>query len=60
MARGKAQGFHVIGFSPEGDRILYSRPDDETIWMAEADGSGTQLLVSEVDWAGWQPVQAGS
>ena len=60
VARGKAQGFHVIGFSPEGDRILLTRPEDDAIWSAEADGSGTQLLVSEVDWADWQPVQAGS
>ena len=60
VARGKAQGFHVIGFSPESDRILFTRPEDDAIWSAEADGSGTQLLVSGVDWADWQPVQAGS
>jgi dipeptidyl aminopeptidase/acylaminoacyl peptidase len=38
----------LIRFSPEGDRILFSKTDanDATsLWSVQADGSGTQLLV---------------
>ena len=60
VARGKAQDSMSSGSPPRVTGSSIPRRTDDTIWMAEADGSGTQLLVSEVDWAGWQPVQAGS
>jgi Tol biopolymer transport system component len=53
----------LITFSPEGDRILFSKTDanDATsLWRVQTDGSGTQLLVPGTSWGDWQPLPAGS
>ena len=52
--------FRVIGFSPEGDRILFTWPEADSLWSADADGSGIQLLVRGTNWADWQPLLPGS
>jgi len=51
-----------IRFSPEGDRILFSRtePNNETsLWSVNADGSDAQLLVTGTGWGDWQSLPAG-
>jgi Tol biopolymer transport system component len=53
----------VIGFSPEGDRILFSRTEDEgagasSLWSIDVDGSDLRRLVAGTasgDW--WSPTQ---
>ena len=54
---------HVIAFSPEGDRILFSRLDANysatSLWSVRVDGSDVQLLVPGTDWGDWQPLPAG-
>jgi hypothetical protein len=57
---------HVIRFSPEDDRILYSTTSGTTVgatsvWSAFADGSDAQLLVTGTGWGefDWQPLPAG-
>lgn len=52
-----------ITFSPEGDRILFSRTDANNVtslWSVHANGSDAQLLVSRTDWGDWQWQPAGS
>jgi Tol biopolymer transport system component len=43
---------YAIGFSPEADQILFVR--NNSLWSANADGSGVQLLVPETSSGGWQ------
>ena len=46
-----------IRFSPEGDRILFSRTDANdvtSLWSVHADGSDPQLLVPGSGWGDWQ------
>ena len=53
---------HVIKFSPEGDRILFSRTDASgasSLWSVRADGSDPQLLVSGTSWGDWQVLPPG-
>ncbi len=56
-------GLGVIGFSPEGDRILLSRSDANnagtSLWSVSADGSGGQQLVTGTGWGDWQSLPAG-
>jgi hypothetical protein len=59
-------------FSPEGDRILFSRRvlDQETglaldgeemgLWSISADGSDAQLLVPGGFWGDWRPMPPGT
>ena len=52
-----------IRFSPEGDRILFSRtePNNATsLWSVKADGSDAQLLVTGTGWGDWQWQPPGS
>jgi Tol biopolymer transport system component len=52
-----------IRFSPEGDRILFSRtePNNATsLWSVNADGSDAQLLVTGAGWGDWQWQPPGS
>jgi hypothetical protein len=52
-----------IRFSPEGDRILFSRtePNNATsLWSVNADGSDAQLLVTGTGWGDWQWRPPGS
>jgi hypothetical protein len=48
----------VVRFSPEGDRILFSRMDANAVgmslWTVRADGSDAQLLVTGTGWGDWQ------
>jgi Tol biopolymer transport system component len=52
----------VLGFSPEGDRVLFASSTDapgaDAIWSAKADGSGTQRLLSGTHWGDWRPARA--
>lgn len=48
-----------IAFSPEGDRILFSRQDVEGLWIVNADGSDARLLVARTSWGDWQRQPAG-
>lgn len=58
---GDSTYLRVIDFSSEGDRILFSRVEDEfrgvrSIWSVRSDGSGLRRLVEGSDWADWQSV----
>ncbi len=49
----------VIEFSPEGDRILFSRTDERgrgasSLWSINADGSHPRRLVTGTVWGDWQ------
>jgi len=54
----------VIGFSPEGDRILFARVDanfvGESLWSIRTDGSDARLLVTGTAWGDWSPRPEGS
>ena len=48
----------VIEFSPEGDRILFSRTEDggagvSSLWSVNADGSDLRRLVAGTAWGDW-------
>ena len=45
-----------IAFSPEGERILFSRAD--ALWSVKTDGSDAWLMVSGISWGDWQWQQA--
>jgi hypothetical protein len=53
----------VIGYAPEGDRILFSRSDTNFtgtgLWSVHVDGSAAQLLVAGTNWGDWQWQPAG-
>lgn len=56
-------GISPIGFSAEGDRILFSTRDldgpvvvNEALWSMDADGSDPHLLVPNTTSGEWQPV----
>jgi Tol biopolymer transport system component len=47
----------AISFSPEGDRILFSRTDANdvtSLWSVQADSSDARLLVPGSGWGDWQ------
>ena len=51
----------VIKFSPDGDRILFSRTNTNSVsslWSINADGSDPQLLVNGTGTGDWQPLSA--
>jgi Tol biopolymer transport system component len=51
----------VIAFSPDGDRLLYSRTDDaggRELWSVRVDGSDPRLLVPGTYQGEWQPLPA--
>jgi Tol biopolymer transport system component len=52
----------VIAFSPEGDRILFSRVDNNvtSLWDVRADGSDARRRVTGTSWGDWQLLPAGS
>jgi hypothetical protein len=62
VAAGIDEGSRVLAFSPEGDRIMFSRDDADgqawSLWSVDADGSDPRLLVSRTEAADWQPVRA--
>ena len=53
-----SERLRVIEFSPEGDRILFSRTEDmdsgvSSLWSINADGSDLRRLVTRIEWADW-------
>ncbi len=48
----------IVGFSPQGDRILYGIFDANglgvSLWSVDADGSNARLLVTGTGWGDWQ------
>ena len=49
---------HIISFSPDGNRILFSRAngrDVGSLWTIQIDGTGARRLVAGADWGEWQP-----
>jgi WD40-like Beta Propeller Repeat len=61
--KGGSEWLSVIDFSPEDDRILFSRTEDEgagvsSLWSINADGSDLRRLVPRINWAGWRPPSA--
>ena len=55
----RSEGFHVIEFSPDGDRILFTRSDADggpsSLWSIGADGSDLRRLLDGIDWADLRP-----
>jgi len=49
-----------IGFSPDGDRILFADAEGGSLYTVNVDGSNAQLLVEGTGWGEWQPLPAGS
>jgi Tol biopolymer transport system component len=55
----------VIEFSPDGDRILFSKTEDQgtganSLWSVKVDGSNLRRLVAGTDLGDWlSPTQAG-
>jgi Tol biopolymer transport system component len=50
--------FRVIDFSPKGDRILFSKTEDDgagvsSLWSVNADGSDLRRLVTGTSWGDW-------
>jgi hypothetical protein len=59
LASAPATGYlQIIGFSPQGDRVLYgifdANGDGSSLWSVHADGSNAQLLVMGTGWGDWQ------
>jgi Tol biopolymer transport system component len=64
LTLGSGYVVHVIGFSPDGDRILFARTDafskrdghsHPELWSVGTDGSDPQLLVAGANSGAWQP-----
>lgn len=55
----RRERLEVIEFSPDGDRILFTRSDVDTgessLWSIGADGSDLRRLVDGTDWADLRP-----
>ena len=48
---------YVISYSPEGDRILFSRIDASgarSLWTVRVDGSDARSVVTGTDFGDWQ------
>lgn len=51
----------VIGFSPDGDRVLFSNygggeDDPSSLWSVKVDGSDARLVAAPTDSGAWRPV----
>jgi Tol biopolymer transport system component len=59
----RSERLHVIEFSPDGDRILFTRSDADysrsSLWSIGADGSDLRRLVDAIDWADLRPQGRG-
>jgi Tol biopolymer transport system component len=55
----RSERLSVIEFSPEGDRILFTRSDADfsrsSLWSIAANGSDLRRVVDGIDWADLQP-----
>jgi Tol biopolymer transport system component len=54
----RGTSLEVIGFSPQGDRILFSRTEDRgagegSLWSIGVDGSDARLVVAGTTWGWW-------
>ena len=52
----RGSGLWVIGFSPQGDRVLFSKTSDRgasSLWSVGVDGSDARLLVAGTDSGDW-------
>ncbi|HEX2032053.1 MAG TPA: hypothetical protein VHL78_11740 [Actinomycetota bacterium] len=56
----RSETLDVIDFSPDGDRILFSREDDgsSSLWSINADGTDLRRLVAGTAWGDWLSVYA--
>ena len=56
--KGGTEDLGVVGFSSDGDRILFSRTDGSvsSLWSVRTDGTDPHLLVKGADWGEWQPL----
>jgi Tol biopolymer transport system component len=55
LASGRSM--RPLSFSPEGDRILFSRTDAAdvpSLWSVHVDGSNVRLIVGGAGWGDWQ------
>ena len=52
-----SDSLHVIEFTPDGERILYSWRDggETSLWSIGADGSGPRRLIDRIEWADLRP-----
>ena len=53
------ESISVLSFSPDGDRILFSRTntnDGSSLWSINVDGSDPHRLVTGSGWGDWQPL----
>jgi len=59
VAVTRSEYLSVMEFSPDGDRILFTRSDADggrsSLWSINADGSDLRRLVDGVDWADLRP-----
>ena len=55
----RSERLHVIEFSPDGERILFTRSDADgsqsSLWSIGADGSDLRRLLDGIDWADLRP-----
>jgi len=61
VAKGRFGSPSVRGFSPAGDRILYSSTNAHgvtSLWSVDVNGSDRRQVVAGTDWGEWQPVGA--
>ena len=61
LTAGGATYQNVIKFSPDGNRILFSRTNTNNVsslWSINADGSDPRLLVTGTGTGDWQPLGA--
>ena len=55
----------ALGFSPDGDRILFSKNEEAgsseasgSLWSVNKDGTGARMLVADVDVGAWVALPA--
>ena len=58
--KGSSELLRVIEFSPDGERILFSKfggrdTGTSSLWSIGSDGSKPRRLVTDIDWADWRP-----
>jgi len=55
----RSERLHVIEFSPDGERILFTRSDADgtrsSLWSIGADGSDLRRVLDGIDWADLRP-----
>ena len=61
VGQGGTDDLGIIGFSSDGDRILFSRRHGgvSSLWSVRTDGSDPRLLVKGTDWGEWHAGEVG-